>query len=201
MVNRWECRAEPKPGQGQLYWHVLFHDEPQLQALAALAHERLSSFPNLHLTPKKWLHLTILVAGSAEEFVESDVNEMVTEARQRLSSLPPITVTFGKVLYHPEAVLLGVRPTGALDPVYQAVREATRSLTGEGVAARQDRWIPHVTLAYSTAIQPAAPIIAALGHELPSCHVTTRHVSLVVQEGPERLWSWHPIAEISLGSR
>ncbi|HEY5986491.1 MAG TPA: 2'-5' RNA ligase family protein [Streptosporangiaceae bacterium] len=198
MINRWEHRPEPNPGQGQLYWHVLFQDEPRLQALASLAQEKLSSFPGLDLTPKRWLHLTVMVAGIAEEFVEPDLKEMVAQAHQLLSSVPPITVTFGKVLYHPEAVLLGVRSAGALAPVYRAVRDATRNVKRETAATGHDHWIPHVTLAYSTAVQPLGPIIAALGHELPRCEVTIRHVSLVIQEGPERLWDWQSIAEIPL---
>jgi len=198
MVNRWERRSEPKPGQGQLYWHILFGDESRLQALAAIAQERLALFPGLHLTPKQRLHLTVMLAGFADDFTAADIKDMRTRAYQLLSNVPPVTVTFSKVLYHPEAIVLGLQPASALDPVFKAVRDATLSVTRRSETTDNGPWVPHVTLAYSTAAQPTSPIIAALG-KLPSREVTITHVSLIVQKGPERLWDWSSIAEIPLG--
>jgi hypothetical protein len=62
------------------------------------------------------------------------------------------------------------------------------------------RWTPHITLAYSTAVQPTGPIIDALGRELPECKITVGSVSLVAQRGAERQWDWHPIAEVRFGT-
>jgi 2'-5' RNA ligase superfamily len=108
-------------------------------------------------------------------------------------------VTLGKILYHPEAIVIAVRPGAAMDPVLEAVQTATRlAVTGEATGKSQE-WTPHVTVAYSTAVQPAGPIIAALGRELPSCQVTLNRIDLVVQEGPERLWNWRSIAEVPFG--
>lgn len=197
MVNRWGNRSEPKPGQGRLYWHVLFNDDPQVQQLAALAQEKLTPFGGLHLTPKQWLHLTVMVAGFAEDYADSDLKEMVRRTYQMLSDVPEITVSLGRVLYHPEAILLGVQPPGVLDPIFHAIQGAIRSTIGVACETRHV-WIPHVTLAYSTAVQPAEPIIAALGHELPKCEATIRRVNLIVQEGPERLWNWRSVAEVPL---
>ena len=60
-------------------------------------------------------------------------------------------------------------------------------------------WIPHVTVAYSTEDQPADPIIAALGRELPECPVMIDAIHLVAQHGPERAWNWQSLARITLG--
>lgn len=200
MVNRWENRSEPKPGQGQLYWHILFRDNPELQKLATTGQERVASFPGLHLTPKQWLHLTVQTAGFADDFTAHDIDAMIECAHQLLSGVSPITVIFGRVLYHPEAIVLGVQPDRALDPVFTAIRDATRSVRGRDVGSEIAPWIPHVTLAYSTAVQPTAPIVVALGHELPSCEVTLGYVDLVIQDGPERLWNWRSLATIPLGA-
>jgi hypothetical protein len=43
-----------------------------------------------------------------------------------------------------------------------------------------------------TGTQPMAPIVAALGREVPRCDITVRALSLVIQWGPERLWNWQP---------
>jgi 2'-5' RNA ligase len=79
------------------------------------------------------------------------------------------------------------------------VRQAMiTSMDRKGVA-ESTPWVPHVTLAYSTAIQPAGPLIAALGNELPPCEVTVDSINLIAQNGPERLWDWQSIAEVGLG--
>lgn len=199
MVDRWAHRSEPGPGQGKLYWHILFRDDPEVQALAAIARQRLSSFSGLHFTPRKWLHLTARIVGLAEDFTASDLEHMTTCARQLLAGLAPITISLGKVLYHPEAILLGIQPAGALDPVFKAVQAAANVTTGTKGVEREP-WRPHVTVAYSTSVQPAKPIITALGRELPSCTVSVNRIHLVVQEGAERAWNWRPIVEIPLGA-
>ena len=199
MVNRWENRPEPKPGQGQLYWHVLFKDEPRLQALASSAQEKLMPFAGLHLTPKQWLHLTVMLAGFSEDFTDASINEMTTCADQLLSSVSPITITFSKFWYHPEAIVLGIQQSDSLNSLFEAVQNATNTVGAHCKARDNGLWNPHVTLAYSAAAQSASPIIAALGHDVPSCEVTVRRVNLVVQEGPERLWNWRSLAEIPLG--
>jgi 2'-5' RNA ligase len=61
-------------------------------------------------------------------------------------------------------------------------------------------WTPHITLAYSNSVRPAAPVISALGQELPPREVTINGIALVDQRGPEDEWDWHPIAEVALGT-
>jgi 2'-5' RNA ligase len=196
MADRWKCRPEPKPGQGKLYWHILFKEHPQVQALASIGQQKLNCFPGLHFTPMPWLHVTTLVVGFIEEFTASEIEEMVGRAHGLFSEIPPITITLGKILYHREAIALGIRPGDALDPVFKAVRAASRVKIPEDESAERAPWTPHVTLAYSNSVQPAPPIIDALGHELPSCDATVSRVNLIVQEGAERLWKWRSIAEV-----
>ena len=200
MANRWESRVEPKAGQGKLYWHILFNDQPQVRALASAAQERLAGFPGLHFTPKQWLHMTTMTVGFSEDFTATETSQMIILTRGLLSRLSPITVTFGRVLYHSEAIALGVNPPGAVNPVLDAVREATGNVIGSERTTKGQAWVPHVTVAYSTARQPASPIIAALGHELPKCEATIDGVNLIIQDGPERLWDWRSVAKITLGS-
>ncbi|MCW2914702.1 MAG: hypothetical protein JWN52_2770 [Actinomycetia bacterium] len=200
MADRWADRREPAPGEGLLYWHILLHDHPPVQALARRAQDRLPAFPGLHLVPSKWLHITTLVVGPTDAITAEQADSMVAEAARLLAGIPPINVRFGRILYHPQAVMLGVKPGRALDPVFHAVRAATRHATSRDGIVDHQPWTPHATLAYSTQVQPAAPIIAALGRELPNCETNIGSVSLVAQEGPERLWDWHPIATIPFGS-
>ena len=195
LVDRWEHRAEAPPGRGVVYWHVLLGDHPQVQELAREAQERLSGFAGLHMTPLQWLHITTLIAGTTGEIASDDMKEMLTNAELSLSQTLPITVSLGRVLYHPEAIVLEVHPVRALDPILEAAQSATSAAIGDnGIAGTPaSSWVPHITLCYSTARQPAEPVISALGKSLPSCEITVDALSLVIQRGPERLWDWHHV--------
>lgn len=199
LADRWQDRAEPGPGEAQLYWHILMRDEPQVCALAAVARQRLSGFSGLHFAPEQWLHLSVLRVGLTSELGNSEIDAMVTQARHLLQQVSPVTVTLGQVLYHPEAIALGVRPGDALDEITQAIRKAAASSVGLPTDVSASLWIPHVTVAYSTEDQAADPIIAALGHELPECPVTIDRIHLVAQHGAERTWKWQPITAIRIG--
>ena len=199
LIDRWQSRAEPGHDQGEIYWHILLGDDPHVHALAAEAQRRLASFGGLHMTPQRWLHMTTLVVGSTDEIAEHQMTAMTEQAAKLLSRVDPITVTLGRILYHPEGIVLGTQPADTLTPVLHAVQTATRNATGyQGRISGSTPWIPHVTICYSTSRQPAEPIIKALGHELPSRQVRVSAVSLVVQRGPERLWDWHPYATAQL---
>jgi 2'-5' RNA ligase len=200
--DRWSNRAELDSGKGAIYWHILFRDNPVVRATARKAQARLASFRDLHMTPEEWLHATALVAGTTEDTSSEDLDLMLSGARQHLHGIRPINVAISRVVYHPEAIMLGFTPEGALDPIHRTVRLATLAVTGRtgNVTGPTARWTPHITISYSTGRQPMAPIAAALGREVPGCDLTVRAVSLVIQWGPERLWNWQPVGTASLGT-
>jgi 2'-5' RNA ligase len=201
MRDRWLDRAEPAPGEGTVYWHVLMRNYPTVVAAARDAQELLSHFSGFHATPHKWLHMTTLLVGSTSEVVEADRARMLQVARRNLETVAPAAVSVSKILYHPEAIMLGVEPVEALQPIHEAVRDAASSVLGHpGSNEQQKSWTPHVTIMYSTAEQVAEPIITALGRTVPVRQATIDAVSLVVQWGPERQWDWEPVATIQLGS-
>ena len=199
--DRWSNRAELDSSKGAIYWHILFRDYPAVRATAREAQARLAPFRDLHMTPEEWLHATALVAGTTEDISSEYLDQMLSEARQHLSGIQPISVTISRVLYHPEAIMLGFTPEGALDPIHHAVRQATLTVTGRtgDITGPAERWTPHITISYSTGRQPMAPIAGALGREVPRCDITVRAVSLVIQWGPERHWNWQPVGTAHLG--
>lgn len=203
LVDRWQHRRENGPEEGTVYWHILLGDNAELRSMAEKAYARLAKFPGLHQTPLRWLHITALIAGSTDQIEDSGMSGMLAGARALLSDTAPIEVTFSRILYHPEAIVLDVYPQGALIPIREAALAATRAITGQDGKASDCKqpWNPHVTLCYSTGRQPAEPIIAALGKELPTCEISVQSLSLVVQRGPERLWDWHHIGAARLGGR
>jgi hypothetical protein len=82
------------------------------------------------------------------------------------------------------------RGSGA-SPVLAAARIAMHEVLGAGAEnGEQDERVPHLALCYSTAEQPAVPVIVELGKTLPACEVTIGEISLVVQDGAEDQWNW-----------
>lgn len=180
-------------------WLMLVGDNPQVAELARLGQQRLAGLNGLDLVPRQWLHLTTLIAGYADEITADQIRVMADEARQLLARTPRVTITLGRVLYHPRAVMLRVGPPGTLDPVLRAAQEATRIATGRDGELYIEPWTPHITLAYSNAAGPAGPVIDALGRELPTQQTALTSISLVSQT-PEQMWTWHAVTEVPFGT-
>lgn len=176
---------------------MLFHDQPKVHELVAAAQGKIAGQPGLDLIPMPWLHMTTYVAGFVDEVAGAAIEEMTDDARMRISAIPPIQVSLGRVGYATEAIALPAEPFDALTPVLDAVREASRT-AGCGGHTDTSPWLPHISIAYSHAVIPTAPIIAALGRWLPRTEITIRSISLVAQTQVGRSWQWRPVAEVPL---
>jgi 2'-5' RNA ligase len=197
MADHWRPKPGRRPGRPRYHWHMLFHDQPEVRRLAAAAQRKLAGLPGLDPVPQQWLHLTTLAVGYADEVPEPSLDVMAAAAGQALAAVTPIPVTLGRIVYYPEAVVLAVEPSGALQPVLDAVTAATRAAGHEGRTSTNP-WLPHITVAYSHGTGPAEPIIAALGDRLPSTEITIKSVSLVAQTQVARSWQWQTVAEVHL---
>jgi hypothetical protein len=115
----------------------------------------------------------------------NQMSAMVELAQQSLSAVSPIGITLSKILYHPEVVMLAVRPAEALNPVLEVVRSVTRKVAGNDgeTNGKSPVWTPHVTISYSTAEQSSKPIINSLGSSVEERKVLIESVSLVIQWG------------------
>ena len=192
FTDRWGDRLGRPSYQDAVCWHLLLGDCPGVREIAAQARQRLARFSGLHMTPERWLHVTVLLAGPASAITRDQMDAMLSRAQTALSQTAPVTVTLGRVLYHPEGIALGISPANALTPVFEAAQAATREVIGTSgiVETPGTAWFPHLTLCYTTSEQPAAPVIAELGKALPGREVTIDRLSLVLQHGPEQLWDW-----------
>jgi len=130
MEDHWQLRPGTDPGRAQLMWFMLLGDHPQVADLARLGQQRLADLDGLDLVPRQWLHITTLIAGFADQITTEQKRRMASEARRLLARTPPITITLGRVLYHPRAIMLAAGPPAVLDPVLQAAQETTRLATG-----------------------------------------------------------------------
>jgi 2'-5' RNA ligase len=199
MEDNWSPVPGVDPGRARLMWLMCVGDNPQVVELAQLGQARLAGLAGLDLVPLEWLHITTLVAGFADEISSSQTQAMASQARRLLAGTPPITVTMGRALYHPRAVMLAAQPPSALEPVVHAVQGATRNAAGREGELHYEPWTPHVTLAYANAAQPAGPLIEGLGRGVPPQQVAVSSVSLVSQ-APEEMWRWRLVAEVPFGT-
>jgi len=174
---------------------MLFHDQPKVHELVAAAQRKLDGQPGLDMIPLPWLHMTTYVVGFADEVPDSAIEELIASAGRRFSLVTPIQISLGRIGYAEQAIVLVAEPFGALSPVLDAVREATREAGCVG-HADTDPWLPHISIAYSNASIATAPIVAALGRWLPEVEITIRSVSLVAQTQVGRSWQWRQAAEV-----
>jgi hypothetical protein len=197
MTTHWWQRPGRVPGRELYHWHMLFHDQPKVGELVATAQARLAGLAGLDMIDTPWLHMTTYIVGFADVVPDSAVENMASKAVRLLSEVPPIQVALGRVGYATQAIALPAEPTGTLSPVLDAVRKATRAAGCQG-HTDTDPWLPHISIAYSNASIPTAPIISALGRWLPRIDITIRSVSLVSQTQVGRSWQWRPVAEVFL---
>jgi hypothetical protein len=105
----------------------------------------------------------------------------------------------GKLLFHTEAVVLGIRPPRALDPVRHGIREAVAETVTAHQLDDEPEWTPHVSIAYSNTEGPAGPILAALRPRPVPRSVVIREVHLVAQVRDSHLYRWEQLTAVPLG--
>lgn len=200
MEDHWALEPGTDLGRARLMWFMPTGRYEPVAELAREGQDRLAGLGGLDLVPREWLHITTLIAGYRDQITADQTDAMITHARRLAARIRPVTVSLGRVLYHPRAVMLDAGPAANLEPVLDTVQQATRAATGRDGQLHTAPWKPHITLAYSKAIQAAGPVIEALGRQLPSREVTLSRVCLVSQTHGQQ-WTWDLISEVHLGRR
>jgi hypothetical protein len=77
---------------------MLFHDQPRVGVLVAMAQERLAGLSGLDMVPMRWLHLTTYIVGFVDEIADGGIEAMVVEGHRLFAGIPPIPVNLGCVL-------------------------------------------------------------------------------------------------------
>ena len=66
FTDRWGGHPARPSYEDSVCWHLLLGGHAGVQAAAADAQQRLARFSGLHMTPRRWLHVTVLRAGPAD---------------------------------------------------------------------------------------------------------------------------------------
>ena len=117
MRDHWWWRPGWLAGRSMYTWHVTFEDQPELHELVQDYQKALAPRPGLDLIPVRWLHLTMQGIGFTSEVTPQDAADIVEAARGRLATCQPVPLSIGPAMVDPEAILLDVSPSGALNPV------------------------------------------------------------------------------------
>jgi 2'-5' RNA ligase len=197
MRDHWWWRPGWRAGRSMYTWHVTFEDQSELHEFVKGYQRALAPLPGLDMIPVRWLHLTMQGVGFTDEIAPKDVADIAEAARKRLAACEPVSLSIGPAQVDPEAILLHVSPSGALNPVRDGVRAAIADvLGGSGVPETED-WTPHISIAYSNNDGPAAPYAEALS-TAPSAPVdlTVSAASLIQLSRDTHLYQWTTKAEV-----
>ncbi|TDC66079.1 2'-5' RNA ligase family protein [Micromonospora sp. KC207] len=169
LTEHWYWRPGWHAGRHFYTWHLTFQDQPALHHLVTDLQQQLTLRPGLDLVPLDGLHLTTQGIGFTDEIPDSDIEAIVAETRQRCAALPPLKLSLGPVDPDAEGIGLLVQPWDPVERIRTTIR-ATIAAVWHTVPEPADGFRPHVTIAYSGAPAPTAPIraqLADLRHLLP----------------------------------
>jgi 2'-5' RNA ligase len=199
LRNHWWWRPGWHPGRRFFTFHVTFADQPAMQDLAASARSRLTGLPGLDPVPAQWLHLTMQGIGFSDEVSGDDLSKIIAAARDRLAAVPPVTVKIGPVMVADEGIACRACPSGALDPVRDAVRTAIGEVWGPVLVPEAAGWTPHVSVAYASADGPGEPFEAALNGLDGVAEVTVHAVDLIRLGRDQHVYEWETVERFPLG--
>lgn len=198
MRDHWWWRPGWRPGRRMYTWHFTFNGQTALHDLVTAYQERLTGLDGLDPIPLEWLHLTTQGLGFVDETTQEDVAAVVEDARRRLVDVPPVMLEIGPATIDPEVIRLKVHPVEELLPVRRALREAIAAVRGPDMVMEPEQWHPHVSVAYSNAEGPMAPLADTIADELPPARVRISEVHLIRLGRDEHQYTWTTEARVPL---
>jgi 2'-5' RNA ligase len=199
MRDHWWWRPGWQVGRSMYTWHMTFDGQDALHELTERYQSALTPLPGLDIIPLKWLHLTMQGVGFTDEVQSQDLTEIVSKARKRLATRRPVTFEAGTLIVDPEAVMFPVAPADELRRVRADIRAAITDVWGAGRVPDAPEWTPHVSIAYSNAEGPAAPLLDALTSVTPDvAEVTLRSVQLIRLDRDTRVYKWETVESVPL---
>lgn len=199
--DHWWWRPGWKVGTRFYAWHITFDHAPDLHQLVDQYQRALAGLPGLDPVPREWLHLTMQGVGHVEDIDANTLEGIVASAQRRLADLDSISVDFHRPVIRPEAIALPAIPPAAVDQIRATVRAAiTDHLGPDAVPDNAQGFQPHVTLAYSAAVQSARDAESALATIQPPAVTTVIPcASLIEMHRDRRMYEWRTIAEARIG--
>src|SRR5205814_1497997 len=156
LKEHWYWRPGWRAGRSYYTWHLTFSGQRVLHDLVRHVQAALS-VAGLDLVPVEGLHLTMQGVGFTDEVSRHDLDAIVAAVRQCCAGLGPMDLSLGPVDPDEEGVGLLVSPWGPIEDLRMAVRRGIGSVWDD-VPEPAAGFRPHVTIAYSGAAVPTAPL-------------------------------------------
>jgi len=205
MVNHW-AKATWYSGRPFYSWFLTFERCPELHDLASRRGELLKDY-QLDVVPVQWLHLTMQSIGAADRIAPNDVRRIGEAAQTGCAAIAPFDIRIGRVVVHPEAVVMLATPLEPILRLRRSLRDAIASVRPADAVLNvegddSEGFIPHVTLAYSRSDGMADSIIEAIRIDKRSVDVRVTDAQLLLVERQIGEYRWSTISTASLiGSR
>ena len=81
FTHRWGDHREGPSYEDSVCWHLLLGSDAGARAVVADVQQRIARFGGMHMTPVRWLHVTVLLVGPAAALTRDDIREMLATAR------------------------------------------------------------------------------------------------------------------------
>ncbi|HEX8344240.1 MAG TPA: 2'-5' RNA ligase family protein [Actinoplanes sp.] len=201
LRDHWWWRPGWAVGRHFYACHFSFHDQPAVRDLASAYQNALQPMDGLDLIPSRWLHLTLQGVGFTDDIPLDRIERFAEVATHQLATVVPPTLTFHRPVVRPEAVYL---PAGNDEPV-NVVRAAVRAAMVKSLPGVElddvKGYRPHVSVAYSNAEQPAAPIAELLARvDVAPVTVTLTAVQLMRYHRDKRMYEWAVETPLTIGA-
>jgi hypothetical protein len=82
FTHRWGDHRGGPSYEDSVCWHLLLGSDAIARAVVADAQQRIARFGGMHMTPVRWLHVTVLLAGPTAAITRNDIGEMLSTARR-----------------------------------------------------------------------------------------------------------------------
>ncbi|WP_381793754.1 2'-5' RNA ligase family protein [Streptomyces niveus] len=201
MHDHWWWRPGWHVGQRAYTWHITFEGQEQLHEIARQHQDTLSEIPNLDPVPLEWLHLTVQGVGFVGEIGEGEIARVIEEARLNLVELDNLNLTFGAPIVADEAIVLPVKPEGAVKILRTALRRGIANALGdERLTEDPDHFRPHVSVAYSSGDHDTQQLIELLERNpAQQVTITVPDASLITIHRDQRVYQWHTVEQVPIG--
>ncbi|MEV0329835.1 2'-5' RNA ligase family protein [Micromonospora echinospora] len=199
--NHWWWRPGWRVGRRFYAFHITFDGQAPLYKLATTYRTALAEMPSLTLIPDQWLHLTMQGIGFVDELAPETVRRISESARSLMADVRPFVVEFDQVVVADEAIVLPAEPAEPVHELRRLTRQAIGRVLGQDqVTEAEDRFRPHVSVAYLTADGSAAPYLGALrAVRRQPARVTITHVDLIEMHRDQQMYEWRTVEAIPLG--
>jgi len=197
MRNHWQ-RLGWHDGRQAYYWFLTFEHAGELLRLAAATQQHLQ-VPFLDLVPPDGLHLTIQRVGFADDVSEDRAMAVADMLKPLLIHVDPFSVELGRLAGSAGAIRLPATPVAPIRRLRKVARQAVAQELG--VRLQDDRFWPHVGLAYCNSqvpIERILPLVAALREAAP-VPAQVKEIHLVRLERQRRSYRWKTILTLPLG--